>query len=372
MNLSLCLIVKNEEKNLISNLGTLKEYLERGCELIIVDTGSSDNTIKVSKNFTDKIYKHQWKNDFSEARNFSISQASNDWVFILDADEVLKSKYENIEKIMKFCQERKIDGIEVIIRNFLPGGSFNIDKQIRIFNRKKAVYRNNIHNQLSFFGKPKIIKSNIVIDHFGYSNITKVSEKRRRTISMIKEHLKENPENPYMIQQLARAYFAINDYENSFKYANIISQKIFNKELKVKPKGLFFLESLVIAGKSLFETDKSEKSERYYSLALKIFPKYLDALLLSAELNYSTGKKKDAEEKLIKYICLHDEILKNINQIKLPPTNTFGMKLNAFRFLIVILKESERIKNFKPYVKEYLSIEKNAIRKKDLLQLLNL
>lgn len=365
------MIVKNEEKNLISNLPALQPFLEKGIELIVVDTGSSDRTIEIAKGFTNKIYEYLWQNDFSKARNFSIEKASNDWIFVLDADERPRVEYENLKKIVEFCEEKSLDGIEVIVRNFLPGSGFNVDKQIRIFNRKKAKYKNSVHNQLVFVDNPKIVRSGIVIDHFGYADITKVSEKRRRTIKMIEDHLKKTPEDLYMIQQLARAYFAIGDYKNSFKYANIISKKIFSGELRVKPKGLFFLESLIIAGKSLFEMSDAGESEKYYSTALKIFPNYLDALLLSAELHYDINKKNEAEKELIKYISLHDRILKEINKIKLPPTNTFGMKLNAFRFLIVILKENREVKRFKPYLDEYLSIERDLRRKNEILRLLD-
>jgi glycosyltransferase involved in cell wall biosynthesis len=364
------MIVKNEEKNLISNLPTLKPLLEKGIELIIVDTGSSDKTIEIAKKFTNKIYQYTWQNDFSKARNFSVKQALNDWVLILDADEKPRVEYENLNKAMEICREKNADGIEIIVRNFLPGGGFNVDKQIRIFNRRKAEYQNTVHNQLVFVNRPKIVKSNIVIDHFGYADVERISEKRKRTINMIEKHLEKKPEDLYMIQQLARAYFAVGDYKNAFKYANVVSQKIFSRELKVKPNGLFFLESLVIAGKSLFERGNNDESEKYYSVALKIFPEYLDALLLSAELHYDMNRKIDAEKELIKYISLHDEILKKIYRIKLPPTNTFGMKLNAFRFLLVILKERGEIKRFKPYLQEYLSLERDPGRKNELLWLL--
>lgn len=59
-------------------------------EITIVDTGTGDNTKTIASEFTDKIYDFKWCNDFSKARNFSISKASNDWILVLDADEFLQ------------------------------------------------------------------------------------------------------------------------------------------------------------------------------------------------------------------------------------------------------------------------------------------
>lgn len=90
MLLSIVMIVKNEEKILektLKSLTTLRNSIES--ELIIVDTGSTDDTIKISKKYTEKVYFHNWNNDFSSMRNISISYAKGEWLLILDADEIL-------------------------------------------------------------------------------------------------------------------------------------------------------------------------------------------------------------------------------------------------------------------------------------------
>ncbi|MDN9927270.1 glycosyltransferase, partial [Clostridioides difficile] len=90
MLLSIVMIVKNEEKILektLKSLTTLRNSIES--ELIIVDTGSTDDTIKISKKYTEKVYFHNWNNDFSSMRNISKSYAKGEWLLILDADEIL-------------------------------------------------------------------------------------------------------------------------------------------------------------------------------------------------------------------------------------------------------------------------------------------
>ena len=83
--ISLCMIVKDEEKILERHLKHIKDHVD---EIIIVDTGSKDKTVEIAKKYTNKVYHFKWCDDFSKARNFSLSKATKDWV--LDADEFIE------------------------------------------------------------------------------------------------------------------------------------------------------------------------------------------------------------------------------------------------------------------------------------------
>ena len=84
--ISLCMIVRNEEKVLARCLESV-----RGCvdEIVIVDTGSSDATKEIAARYTDRIYDFEWIDDFSAARNYAFEQATGDYLLWLDADDVL-------------------------------------------------------------------------------------------------------------------------------------------------------------------------------------------------------------------------------------------------------------------------------------------
>ena len=90
MLLSIVMMVKNEEKYLDKTLYALKNLRKDiDSELIILDTGSTDNTVEIAKKYTEKVYFAKWNNNFADMRNISISYASGDWILILDADEKL-------------------------------------------------------------------------------------------------------------------------------------------------------------------------------------------------------------------------------------------------------------------------------------------
>ena len=90
--ISLCMIVKNEEIYIARCLDSIAELVD---EIIIVDTGSTDKTVEIVSNYTSKVYSYPWKDDFSEARNYSFSRASMDYCMWMDADDVLEEEERN-------------------------------------------------------------------------------------------------------------------------------------------------------------------------------------------------------------------------------------------------------------------------------------
>ena len=104
--ISLCMIVRDEEKTIARCLDSIKDVVD---EIIIVDTGSIDKTKEIVAKYTNKIYDFEWVDDFSKARNFSFSKATKDYIMWLDADDVILP--EDREKLKKLKKEMdgKID-----------------------------------------------------------------------------------------------------------------------------------------------------------------------------------------------------------------------------------------------------------------------
>lgn len=100
MTWSLCMIVKNEEKNIRKCLNSVKDLFE---EIIIVDTGSTDKTKDYLKKYTKNIYDFEWIDDFSAARNYAFSKATKDYIMWLDADDIITK--EDLKKLKQFKRE---------------------------------------------------------------------------------------------------------------------------------------------------------------------------------------------------------------------------------------------------------------------------
>src|SRR3989338_2453119 len=98
MKLSACMIVKNEEHTLKRALDSIAQLAD---EIIIVDTGSTDKTTTIAQHYTNNIYHYAWNNNFSDARNYSLSKATGDWTLVLDADEMIaREDHEAIRKLI--------------------------------------------------------------------------------------------------------------------------------------------------------------------------------------------------------------------------------------------------------------------------------
>jgi len=164
--ISVCMIVKNEEKVLERCLDSLKGLWE---ELIIVDTGSTDATKAIAKKYTDKVYDFVWTGNFSDARNFSFSKAKCDYIYSADADEVLDE--ENREKffILKNALEEnsEIEIVQMYYGNQLSQNSiYNFDREYRpkLYKRVRSfVWQEPIHEAVRL--EPVVFDSEIEIFH---------------------------------------------------------------------------------------------------------------------------------------------------------------------------------------------------------------
>ncbi len=129
IEISLCMIVKNEEKVLARCLDSIADLMD---EIIIVDTGSTDNTKKIAEKYTKNIYDFQWIDDFSAARNYSFSKATKDYIYVADADEVLDEENRQKFRDLKEILLPEIDIVQMKYCNQLANGTaYNFDEEYR-------------------------------------------------------------------------------------------------------------------------------------------------------------------------------------------------------------------------------------------------
>ena len=168
--ISICMIMKNEEKNLRKCLDSIKGLAH---ELILVDTGSTDSTLDIAREYTNQIHHFDWIHDFSAARNYSLSLASNDWVLVLDCDESLSSIDK--DSLTMFMKEHPYKIGLISRRNHYESNqtdSVYTDLVERFFNRNLYHYEGEVHEQVvpkhafPCVGEKNSI--NLSLEHFGY------------------------------------------------------------------------------------------------------------------------------------------------------------------------------------------------------------
>lgn len=169
ITLSVCMIVKNEEKILARSLDGLKELAD---EIIIVDTGSIDATRKIALSYTDKVFTYEWKDDFADARNFSFSKATKDYIYVADADEIID--IDNLRKFLELKQVLlpEIDIVQMKYTNQLYFGTvynYEVEYRPKLFKRlREFQWIHPIHESISL--EPVIYDSEIEIIHMPEEN----------------------------------------------------------------------------------------------------------------------------------------------------------------------------------------------------------
>lgn len=168
IEISCCMIVKNEEKILARCLDSIRDLVE---EIVIVDTGSTDRTKEIAARYTDRIYDFEWIDDFAAARNFAFSKATKDYIYSADADEVVDEENRARFRDLKQVLLPEIDIVQMKYGNQLHQGTvYNFDEEYRpkLFKRlREFIWTEPIHEMVRL--EPIVFDSDIVIGHFPQS-----------------------------------------------------------------------------------------------------------------------------------------------------------------------------------------------------------
>jgi tetratricopeptide (TPR) repeat protein len=291
------MIVKNEAKVLQKCLESIQDFAD---ELIIVDTGSSDQTVNIAKKFTNNVYDFQWCDDFAQARNFSISKATKKYIFQLDADEIFNT--EIVDELKDLLVKENPVLVNTTIKEFTSSDSFYmaIGNNPRLFlNRSDIKYYRPYHEmvtkdckKISHEENLKIINFNkIVTTHYGY-DYGSILQKYQRGIDIMSKWIESNSNDDYILTKLADSYMNIGDlnkaYElskkayninskskdNIFVYANILLQQDKNKEVidilsKIKNKNFYDEFFYNFLGSAYFNSKNYNKAKKNFLKAIE-------------------------------------------------------------------------------------------------------
>jgi GT2 family glycosyltransferase len=203
--LSVCLIVKNEEKFLAQCLKSVREVAQ---QIVVVDTGSTDRTIEIAKEFGAEVHSFTWCDDFSAARNAALEHVTGDWVLALDADEELSAKdHEKLRKAMSDASAmawrlpivdvgRELDGCSYVPRLFRNGpGLFYIGRvHEQIFT--------SIEVRRAEWGLENKIGDTTLIHHGYTQELVRDRNKIERNLKLLEKAVDELPGEPHLLMNL--------------------------------------------------------------------------------------------------------------------------------------------------------------------------
>jgi glycosyltransferase involved in cell wall biosynthesis len=336
--ISVCMIVKNEEKFLERCLTSLQGKVD---EIIVIDTGSTDSTIAIAKQFNTRIYNFKWNNDFAEARNYSLSYATGDYIFVLDADEYLEV---GVDLHQTLIYEK--DYYIINIKNEIDNNYFINHQAIRLFKNKIGLrYVGSIHEHLNtgdYTDKTNAL-SDINLIHTGYKkSVVTDQNKNQRNLNLLLREVDSNP-NAYNYFNLGIQYKVLGQYEIAFECL----KKSFNsqKDSVYMPYLLYHMTDC------LYQLKLVEDGIILAIDAISSFPNYPDLYYALGLLYRKYGYHNDAKHMFIKAV--------NIGDIKDNPTlEGVGSYLSSYNLAEICHQQGEVLKSIE-YLNTTLSIKKN-------------
>lgn len=221
LKISACYIVKNEAKKLAKSIKSLKNQVN---EIVVVDTGSTDNTIVVARKLGARVYSFPWQDDFSKARNFVLSKAKGDWLVLLDADEYFTAKTAgNIRQVIRQAQQADAILIQMV--------NYDVDKaeiqdyfyQLRIVRNQQGLhYEGKIHEELKLSdGKSmkffRIPTEMLEIYHTGYASSVS-RQKLERNLKLLQQAVDNGQSEADLARYFCDCYLGLGDMEKCTYY----------------------------------------------------------------------------------------------------------------------------------------------------------
>ena len=300
--ISLCMIVKNEERFLKDCLDSIKGVVN---EMIVVDTGSNDSTIQIAKEAGAFVFETEWDNDFSKVRNLSLSKANFSWILVLDADELISGS--DVKEMGKLITSKDVYGFRLNLRNYVErsnltnviscSGTYPEEKNytayipqdvVRLFrNYSKIEYRDIVHEIVEhsmYENHLKIGESQVTIHHYGkVIDPEKLQRKMNLYIDLGMEKIRDNPDDIKSAIELLDQLFEAGKQGEAFKLSKKYLLK-FPNDIRIQ----------FIAGLSAEALSKNKTAVKYYKEVLKSDENHLGAINNYSSLLQKLGKTKES------------------------------------------------------------------------------
>ena len=357
------MIVKNEENFLEKCLISAALVVD---EIVILDTGSTDGTIKIAEKFGAKIYHFSWTGDFSEARNKALEYVTGDWVLQLDADEELAD--ENKSTIQQLMLRDDPVGYLTKIVNFvtMPDGNKEIIEHyaMRLFPKHPDIfYKQPIHEQISYRvecldGSHTVLPldrsfSPLTIYHYGYhKQLVKDRNKTNRNTTILKDILNKDNKNAFQHFNLGIALSEEEKYEEALnEYLTAIALE--------KPEISYYPMILIYTSYIYTRLGRYDEALKHAMRATKLAPRLYDAAYFLGEAYRHLEKTEEAILQYEKAMQIYNEQNneEDYNVISDPGTGTWK-PLNQTGAIYFRLGEYEKALN---YIEKAISIKPDSL-----------
>lgn len=286
IRLSVCMIVKNEERKLDECLRMARGFAD---EIILVDTGSSDRTVSIAEKHGISVHHFDWIDDFSSARNESLKHARGKWIVWIDADDRLYP--DQHFKIKQLAATEPDRAYNFLLKN--DGFESSQCYQLRMFpNRPDIRFERPVHEQVATsiarIGLP-VETRDVVLIHTGYNTETVVNAKKKRYIAMMEKWLQTNPDDMAIRYQLGLALHTMKRNAEAIQAFNYLVENAADSQKKEHA----YYYSVILLGRALLDLNRPEESLHILRQAESINPQpeFLKISLAEAFIHLGQSNK---------------------------------------------------------------------------------
>lgn len=298
--ISLCMIVRNEEKFLGDCLRSVQGAVD---EINIVDTGSNDRTVHIARGFGAHVLYDEWKDDFSYSRNKSLALAKYRWVLVLDADEILVQASR--EELMRIAHiPAGLIGYYIrcysLTDEYSGTGTLVSNAIVRIFpNSERIRWRDPIHELISLdnaiSGMPAL-PSEVAILHRGYlNNVVVKRDKNERNVTICEKALREAPDDPFRWYNFGTSV-ASWDGDLAIRAFQVMRELNGGRQRGYIPAGLMHLANM------LMMRTRIEDAEEVAAECARLVPTFVNAHFLHGQILHVQNKIPEAKSAYLKSI----------------------------------------------------------------------
>lgn len=297
--ISLCMIVKNEERVLDACLESAAKHFD---QVIVVDTGSTDSTPDICRRHNVDLRFYAWTDSFSDARNQSMIGATGDWIMWIDADDTVP--LETIHVIKRAIANASPDEIAFVVpvRFLEEQGHGTLVDHVKVFRNLPGLqWELRIHEQIlpslrrvaEAAGIPdggRITRLPAEVLHSGYDNSDEgQARKRLRDEKLLKLDLKEHPDHPFVLFNIGMTAHFTGDHPDAVKWL----KKCISRS---QPNQSHVRKAYALCGASLRQLNRDKEARAILTKGLSELPEDPEIMFHLAQMAFAAGSSKEAIE----------------------------------------------------------------------------
>ena len=308
MRLSLCMIVRDEAAFLDQCLQSVQGLAD---EIVVVDTGSTDETLRVARRHKARVFTQPWKDDFSAARNRSLEKARGEWILVLDCDEVVARK--DHDPIRQALAQEGIDAFRLTTRNYIDqanrvgwmacSGAYAEEKQysgwfpttkVRLWRSRREIrFEGTVHELV----EPSVLKAGgkigdclVPVHHYGYTEKTRSQD---RYVEAGEQKVRDDPADLQACYELAIVYRDAGRLQEALERIEVVIAGLEEADQK---SGIYLQEELVLLVHAdvLARLGRNSGALEGYDQILERFPRSYQAFNNKGAILERLGRLEEA------------------------------------------------------------------------------